>query len=1438
MEEVTSKHFDGIADLVVVAPIKPGFIKAFEAITYGTRLKLVAEALNRVRISAREHERIQPFTDVTERILNLLDFRIGVLDKDMFGLAKNKSADGALEDTGLHLEPRRYLYLTATFEGGWEPYMRLIWEPLGAFLDLLFCNCEGYVTASEHSCEEYLQWVRDNQMDSAIFYNTTGLTTRDQKYLSRLERLQRDGPDDLDPDLDLKLATLTMPYPDDEARAARLEHGPKTVELALEALTVLYKLADYYPPEWMTGAIAELPEPGEPDEPGEGHRLVRVAREILRGFDDVLKVLDMLADLLAAGQQVPPAYAPYETSAKRWMLARKIYAEPLEWYKTGRTELARLGQVAAVAVVPDPDFVRSEVQAGILKASGSASDPVRSGALLMFTVRDAEGARRFIAQMLETGQISFEAEADAALYATIAFTAQGLLQLGLERSVHDCLPKEFREGPARRSGLVGDMRENHPRNWRLPPRNGPIFTGAIPAGTHLPPVDLDEVDFVIQLRSTAADQAAVEAEVRRLAALAGAAATLEAIDWLHIKYDGGDFFEDHFGYRDGLSQPKPSVPDEALDPAVPARNRVKLGEVLLGYANDRGDAAPGLFDDLDGVGEATHWRQDHRAKARALQKDGSFLVIRKIGEDVAAFDGWLDAQAGPVATQLGCNNAAARALLKAAVMGRDATGAPLAKPDAPRGNDFDYQGDQQGLRCPHAAHIRRANPRRTIVGDGVAAELRAEFSRPTPRLVRRGMLFGGAADASPGLMFMAYNASIAEQYETIQRWLNGGNSTDVAAANNDPLTGVLPRGEQDTFRFVAQKAGLNGPENVVVRVKLPLAHTPENRGDEPGRHPFTPLYWGMYLLVPSRTALRAMTELRGSYRALEDPLEMVVGAAWLKRLGTLSPQEAGHEWKRLLEDFDTKDPAQEGISPNLWAAIRLYLGGAINLRGVRNRQAGPLPQPAVAPDQPAGASWQVEKIVAEILAQENSTKDSEYDWEKPKIETQNVIICAGQRQVLQVLSNWNDFTSEEQLRRIMPHAGPIYVTQQPDDDYEKLDPTYKGTALNYHQESFATNTALFEYPEDAAFEAGYNAGRHVLQAAKAAVARSNSIDPAGQRNYFKIELRRQYIQPAIAEVWKTWYGLPDGETMFEGAWSWKRVVTEISEADPATVARTGALCPGDFMAPSRGSVFPRPSPSVEYYSQKHGAAILAAGRKFVTRLKHDPTLVKTKLAAQLLAAAPDNDEVLARNLIGTMIGAIPPMDANLRNIILEWLLEKNLWRHQSAMQRVLAGAAVKDKVSEVREVLRGPISRAMCKRPAPDLLFRTAKGKAKIERGASEAASTHWQAVETQEGDLIVTSLASVSQRTFHDHPDGDVSVIFGGKRSKVPQGYIYEGGQVRHDTHASIDEPVHACPAQKMAMGAMTGILAALLEAGTIHALPASLIVKISDWEGLPPGP
>ena len=49
---------------------------------------------------------------------------------------------------------------------------------------------------------------------------------------------------------------------------------------------------------------------------------------------------------------------------------------------------------------------------------------------------------------------------------------------------------------------------------------------------------------------------------------------------------------------------------------------------------------------------------------------------------------------------------------------------------------------------------------------------------------------------------MAYCASIAEQFETMQRWVAGGNSSGVGSAQADPLLGVPQPGESRMFRWV------------------------------------------------------------------------------------------------------------------------------------------------------------------------------------------------------------------------------------------------------------------------------------------------------------------------------------------------------------------------------------------------------------------------------------------------------------------------------------------------------------------------------------------------------------------------------------------------------------------------------------------------------------
>jgi hypothetical protein len=226
-------------------------------------------------------------------------------------------------------------------------------------------------------------------------------------------------------------------------------------------------------------------------------------------------------------------------------------------------------------------------------------------------------------------------------------------------------------------------------------------------------------------------------------------------------------------------------------------------------------------------------------------RDGSFLVVRKVRQHVRALKTWAEKRGGDE--------------LLARMMGRDAKGTPLAPHTGdPSLNDFNYSKDEQGDACPVQSHIRRANPRVF------------EHERPPPRIMRRGMSFGPRYDPEEpeepepdrGLMFMSYQASIAEQYEVVQRWLNGGNSTGIASAQNDPLTGVGRPGDPRTFRWY--------DGNKVVRVPLDL-----DKGNR-----FVGLDWLLYLFAPSVATIGRIARLEPQ----PDPREKSLGIALIDRL--------------------------------------------------------------------------------------------------------------------------------------------------------------------------------------------------------------------------------------------------------------------------------------------------------------------------------------------------------------------------------------------------------------------------------------------------------------------------------------------------------------------------------------------------------------------------
>ena len=231
------------------------------------------------------------------------------------------------------------------------------------------------------------------------------------------------------------------------------------------------------------------------------------------------------------------------------------------------------------------------------------------------------------------------------------------------------------------------------------------------------------------------------------------------------KNQAGNHIE-HFGYVDGRSQPLVVTEDIAAEPSTVFKPEILLRQVF--------ERCPGGATD---------------------NSLGSYLVFRKLDQNVAGFKTMEET----LAAQLGVTEDLAGAM----AVGRFEDGTPLAVSATPTGsvsNDFDYAAD---TRTPTQAHIRKTNPR---------SDLGASSMRP--QMVRRGITYGDRADdpndravasaqrpaGGVGLLFMAYQSNIADQFEFMQAmWANNGGFI-APTTGLDPVIGQGGAGGQTWTR--------------------------------------------------------------------------------------------------------------------------------------------------------------------------------------------------------------------------------------------------------------------------------------------------------------------------------------------------------------------------------------------------------------------------------------------------------------------------------------------------------------------------------------------------------------------------------------------------------------------------------------------------------------
>jgi Dyp-type peroxidase family len=428
-------------------------------------------------------------------------------------------------------------------------------------------------------------------------------------------------------------------------------------------------------------------------------------------------------------------------------------------------------------------------------------------------------------------------------FSNIAFTFAGLTKLGVDPKTLATFPQDFRDGMAARAAILGDKGDAAPEKW----------------DGYLGSLQIDGVMWLnFRLSSRRADDILAEYEKRLdqakavfpLAwfppcpapkmrrgggndedsepALDDAPGSVKGAEVLHVEIGMANYVQDgegkpyrveHFGFRDGVSQP---YADLDLDPPPPGGGTprdngswapVAAGEILLGHADEDG-------------------RVQHLPANTELRTNGSYMALRKLEQDVVGFRNFLKRHQHQSGTPLGPQ-----------MVGRWPDGSSLVKfPDGPeqlgrphRGiNDFRYQRDDPfGRRCPIGAHIRRANPRDTNDRDQARRH----------RLFRRGISYGGpvlpansADEECPrGLLFVSMQARLDRQFEfVLTNWLGRGEFEGQAGAKLDPLLGDHRGRLEDAF----QPTGRFGPVTGLTR--------------------FVTMRGGDYFFIPSVSALAGL----------------------------------------------------------------------------------------------------------------------------------------------------------------------------------------------------------------------------------------------------------------------------------------------------------------------------------------------------------------------------------------------------------------------------------------------------------------------------------------------------------------------------------------------------------------------------------------------------
>jgi deferrochelatase/peroxidase EfeB len=380
-------------------------------------------------------------------------------------------------------------------------------------------------------------------------------------------------------------------------------------------------------------------------------------------------------------------------------------------------------------------------------------------------------------------------------------------------------PFAFQEGmiSEARARILGDLGENAPEYWWW--------------GQHQP-------DAALLVYGRSADAvASLQTVLLGIASQHGA----ELVKTIPLKEITKDKRE-AFGFVDGISQPVIRGTYKGIKEGE-SIHLVEPGEFILGYPDNRGGRPPGPI--LPATADTANllplivtpegFDRTMVETVRDLGCNGSFLVIRQLEQDREAFDAYCLEEAERLKYRLPPPYDATPEFIAAKMVGRWQDGSSLVRhpyeshtrekakeqarrhpdhatgpatghrtghapqpaeaansPSSHNDNSFLFgTEDPEGLRCPFAAHVRRANPRDSF--DPGSREQIDISNRH--RIIRVGRQYAPAPGQKPGLLFMCLNGDIERQFEFVQQsWLLSPGFSGLSC-EKDPLLGDGAQGE-------------------------------------------------------------------------------------------------------------------------------------------------------------------------------------------------------------------------------------------------------------------------------------------------------------------------------------------------------------------------------------------------------------------------------------------------------------------------------------------------------------------------------------------------------------------------------------------------------------------------------------------------------------------